>query len=99
MAWNVTMLFVCVLVALALGTLYRNADNFQRLINGLWIVACLLQTFYYAASVLQADPSWMWMAIGRSVAFIGVVLHVARIFLYDQERRCLPSSQYSKSRG
>lgn len=92
MAWNVTMLVLHLIGAAALAVLFRHADAFQRLVLGLFGAAFLILFYYYGAAVFGQEPAWVWKAIGHSVEHIGVLLHVARIFLYDQERRCLPTS-------
>lgn len=93
MTWDLTMLFIHAAVMLALGVLYRHApDTVQRLILGLLIVSTGVLCYFYAASVFGQSQHWMWVRIAHGVEHSAVLLYVLRIFISDQERRCLPNS-------
>lgn len=99
MTWNVTMLFVHLFGLFALAALYRHApDSIQKIVVGLLAVAFLILVYAYASAITGAWMHWMVVRVAHSVEHIAVLVYVFRLFIADQERRCLPnSSQHSHS--
>lgn len=47
---------------------------------------------YYALALAGMQAHWALKNVGYAVEHIAVLIFVFRIFLVDQEKRCLPSS-------
>lgn len=98
MAWHVTMLFVHICALGALAALYRHSpDSLQRLVIALLVVSSAV---FLAASAAALSGYWLHWQITRlahELEHIAVLLYVFRLFVADQERRCLPTpSQHSR---
>lgn len=100
MTWNVTMLLVHLAAFFALRALFPNSPD--RIQKGVVFVlgACFL-TVAFAYSLLAVAPlvpDWLGEAaevlkgLARSVEHVAILLLVFRLFIVDQERRCLPNS-------
>ena len=101
MTWSLTMLVVHLAVLGALLTLLRGGpDALQSIVVGLLLAAQAALVYHYLAEAISLPTHWQVKAISYSVEHIGVLLYVFRLFLTDQERRCLPmpSTQPSSSR-
>lgn len=93
MDWNVTMLVLHVFVLFALGSLCRRAPGFlQCIVLGLMIAAELVFVWVYAAAIAGHPAHWMVSLTAYRVVHVAMILYVLRVFVVDQERRCLPSS-------
>lgn len=99
MTWNVTMLFVHLAALCALGVLFRDApDILQKLVLGALICAAVVMSYYYAARLFDLDCTGYLAGVAHEIEHAALLLYVFRIFVADQERRCLQnSSQPSRS--
>lgn len=93
MTWNLTMLFVHGAMLIALLTLWRGTPGFvQHLVLGLLIAAAGLFVVYWGAQSAGYAMPWQFKLVAYQAEHIAVLLYVLRIFIADQERRCLPTS-------
>jgi hypothetical protein len=93
MLWDITMLLVHLLVLGALASLCRHSPGFlQWVVLGLLIAAELLFVWVYAAKIAGAPLHWLATLIAHRVAHVATIVYVLRLFVVDQERRCLPNS-------
>jgi hypothetical protein len=99
MSWNVTMLFVHLAALLSLGALSRDApDVVQRIVIATLLVALAILCYYYAALLFGLSCTGYLSNVAHEIEHVSVLLYVFRIFLADQERRCLRNSlQHSHS--
>ena len=95
MMWNVTMLLIHVAVLGALAVLWRHApDLLQRVVLGTFIAATMVFMWAAVVSLARWDADWIEGAkkIAGAIEHIAVICYVFRLFIADQERRCLPNS-------
>lgn len=93
MSWHVTLLFVHLLVFAALVVLLRGApDILQRVVLGLLAAATMVLVYHYVAEFFGLPTNWQVKNIAYSVEHIAILFYVFRLFITDQERRCLPKS-------
>jgi len=98
MTWPLTLLAVHVGALVALAVLSLNTpDSLQRLAMGLVLVAMTMMTASHAAAVLGIDVHWTIKRMAHEIEHIGVLVMVFRLFVVDQERRCLNSYKTSRS--
>ena len=100
MTWNLTMLFVHLAALAALVMLLRGGpDGAQVLVIYLLILATGPLVYHYFAEAVGLATHWQVKSVAYSLEHIGVLLYVFRLFVNDQERRCLqkPSTQLSSS--
>ena len=97
--WALTMLLVHVSVLAALLTLCRGAPKSFPHYVVLWllIASALVFVAYFAAEMVGAEWHWQVKHAAYLIEHFAVILSVFRLFVADQERRCLPSSQQSPS--
>jgi uncharacterized BrkB/YihY/UPF0761 family membrane protein len=81
------------LVALGiLVAIYRRAPDFlQRVIVGALIAAMAIMSGGYIGQLFDVECRAVLM-LGQVVEHLAVLLYVFRIFISDQEKRCLPNS-------
>lgn len=95
MMWTATMLVVHLSALGALGILWRHApDAPQRLTLGILIFSTAL--FMWAdVMALASTLAPYYIETLRWIAYeaehVGVLMYVLRLFMVDQEHRCLPS--------
>ena len=93
MAWNLTMLLVHALVLSMLAVLLFNGPGWvQTLAIGLFATATAVLVYHYFALLFGLQTHWQVKLIGYTVGHVGMLLYVLRLFISDQERRCLPRS-------
>lgn len=99
MSWDITMLFVHLVALCALGILAKDApDILQKLVLGTLICAAAVLCYYYAAKLFGLDCTGFLAGVAHEIEHVAVLLYVFRIFVADQERRCLQNfSQHSRS--
>lgn len=99
MTWNMTMLFIHLAALLSLGVLSRDApDTVQKIVLGTLIIAVSILCYYYAALLFGLACTGYLSNVAHEIEHVAVLLYVFRLFVVDQERRCLPnSSQHSHS--
>lgn len=97
MSWNVTMLVLHLLVFSMLVVLLRRGPSaVQVMVVGLLTVAAAVLVYHYCAEVFDWPTAWQVKGVAYSVEHIGVLLYVLRLFIADQERRCLPTLSQSR---
>lgn len=90
MAWDLTMLLVHAAALFALGAIYKHCpDRIQRAV--IWILAFSNIVFLAAnAAALSGNPlHWQITRLAHELEHNAMLLYVFRIFITDQERRCL----------
>ncbi len=104
MTWSLTMLLVHLAVLGALLTLWpteppkpRPGESvahllMQRIVVGLLIVAAAAFAVYWAAEAFGVKVPWQLKLAAHQAEHAAILLYVLRIFIADQERRCLPKS-------
>lgn len=99
MTWDITMLFVHLVALCALGILAKDApDVLQKLVLGTLICAAAVLCYYYGARLFGLDCTGFLAGVAHEIEHVAVLLYVFRLFVADQERRCLQSSsQRSRS--
>lgn len=96
MIWNVTLLMVHIFALLALAMLFKNSpDALQRIVIGLLFASTGVYICTGSAALLGYWSHWLVGRIAFQIEHIAVLLYVFRLFVQDQERRCLPSSLVS----
>lgn len=91
MSWQVTLLGVHLAVLAMLIVLFWHSPNsVQQLVIGILASATVVLVYHYAAEVFEWPTAWELKAFAYHVEHIGVLLYVLRLFISDQERRCLP---------
>ena len=92
MGWNLTLLLVHLLWLGMLVALVRHCpDQLQRLVVALLASSFLVLVWISLADLLPhvfSPPRWLRHA-SREVEHIAVLFYVFRLFVADQERRCL----------
>jgi hypothetical protein len=92
MTWHVTMLFVHLAALGAVVVLFRQApDRIQRIVLGLLACSQAIIVGAYVCALTGAWWHWMVLRMGYELEHIAVLVYVLRLFVADQERRCLPS--------
>ena len=95
MTWNVTMLLIHLAVLGALGVLWRHApDVMQKAVLGLFIGSTMIFMWASVATLARWPDDWIAGAklLASAVEHLAVIVYVLRLFIADQERRCLPRS-------
>lgn len=95
LTWNLTMLVINVGLLAMLFALWKNVPEqlrrTQRVAMGLLVVATFILVFADAAAMIGAYWHWMFTRFAREIEHIAVIIIFARLFVADQEKRCLPS--------
>lgn len=93
MTWNLTMLGLHALVmGMLVVLLFRGPGWVQAMVIGLFTAVTAILIYHYLATLLGLPTHWQVKNIAYTVEHVGVLLYVLRLFVTDQERRCLPRS-------
>ncbi|NCZ46231.1 MAG: hypothetical protein EBX59_01445 [Betaproteobacteria bacterium] len=95
------MLAVHLAAFFILCAIYRPApDWLQRVIVGSLIAAVGVMCGGYVGTIFFDLECRAILQLGHVIEHLGVLLYVFRIFISDQEKRCLPNSstQYQRLR-
>lgn len=96
MTWDITQLGVHLAALAALVMLWRAApDNLQRLALALLMLSMAITAYGYGSAIGGFDISWMVRRFASELEHLGVLVYVFRLFVVDQERRCLNSYRHS----
>lgn len=96
MSWHTTLLFVHTFALFALVALLRHCPDLgQRAVLWLLILSSLVLLYANAAAIFGGWAHWWVTRVGYEIEHLAVLLSVFRLFINDQERRCLPSSSPS----
>lgn len=100
MSWHITMLLVNLGAFFALHVLYPHApDRMQKAV--ILVLGVVFGMFAAAEAALLFGhrlPWWVTAYVddvrrtASAIEHVAVVLYVFRLFIADQERRCLPNS-------
>lgn len=91
MSWHVTMLFVHIAALGALAAIYRHCpDWIQRGVIWLLVVAGVVFLAADAALIAGSPLRWEFTRLAYELEHLAMLLYVFRLFIVDQERRCLP---------
>lgn len=98
MTWNLTLLAIHCAALVALGMLWRAApDHLQRVALVLLGASMLITTWAYAGAVAGWDVTYQVKRLAGELEHLGVLIYVFRLFIVDQERRCLNSYRHFPS--
>ncbi len=98
MTWHLTQLGVHLAALVALAMLWRAApDVLQRVALALLMVSMAIAAWGFASAIGGFDISWMVRRLASELEHLGVLVYVFRLFVVDQERRCLNSYRHSPS--
>lgn len=105
-SWTITMLLINLCAFFALRVLFPHApDRIQKTV--IFVLGVVFAMFAAVETVILFGNSLPWWVgayvddvrrTASAIEHVAVVLYVFRLFIADQERRCLPkSSQPSRS--
>jgi Na+-translocating ferredoxin:NAD+ oxidoreductase RnfE subunit len=98
MDWDTTLLGVHLSVFVMLCVIFKRAPGFaQKLVIGLLMAGVAVMSWAYGAAVIFDVQCREIIQLGHVIEHLAVLLYVIRIFINDQEKRCLPNfSQQSR---
>jgi integral membrane sensor domain MASE1 len=91
--WHFTLMLLDVGGVVMLAALYRQAPDVWQKAVLVWMGTALLILAVARFYALVGIEWWVSTeALGRAVEHIGVLAYAFRLFVVEQERRCLPIS-------
>lgn len=87
------MLFIHIAAMCCLGLLLRDApDALQKLVLATMFCGAAVLCYYYGARVFGLDCTGYLAGVAHEIEHVALLLYVFRLFVMQQERRCLPNS-------
>lgn len=90
--WTLFVTHFCMFIGLVL-LCRQSPDPMQLLVMLNFLVAAAIHTTVFGhEAILGERLHWVWTLIAHRIEHVGVFLYVLRVFVNEQERRCLPTS-------